>query len=115
MIETMDYIIEVNTRDGKICERFRSYARAQRRIDSLPADTIIGIPLIFKILPDGSQRVVREDDKPLQWHRFGDDGSVVTDEPLPLEEPEDDPEWEGPRIRPIEREPAGWDEKDGSD
>ena len=33
----MDYIVEVQTTDGKICERFRSYARARRRVDELPA------------------------------------------------------------------------------
>jgi hypothetical protein len=101
----MDFILEVMTTTGKICERFRSYARAQRRIDALPPESVIGMPLIFQILPDGSQRVVREDGKPLQWHRFADDGTVVTDEPLPLSEPEDDPDWKGPRIRPIERAP----------
>jgi hypothetical protein len=101
----MDYIIEVNTREGKICERFRSYARAKRRIDQMPAETIIGVPMIFQILADGSQRLVREDGKPLQWHRLADDGSVITDEPLPLSDVEDDPNWKGPRIRHIVRAP----------
>jgi hypothetical protein len=106
----VDFIIEVTTTEGKICESFRSYARAQRRIDAIPAEKIIGLPLIFHVLPDGSQRLVREDGKPLQWHRYGDDGSIVTDEPLPLEEPVDDPNWTGPRIRVIERQPdPDWD------
>ena len=39
----MDYIIEVNTTQGKLCERFRSYARAKRRIDQLPADTLVAL------------------------------------------------------------------------
>jgi hypothetical protein len=108
----MDFIIEVTTTEGKICERFRSYARAKRRIDAIPDNVIIGTPLIFQILADGSQRVVREDGKPLQWHRIAEDGSVVTDEPLPLEEVDDDPEWEGPRIRPIIREPWPDEEED---
>jgi hypothetical protein len=104
----MDFIIEVNTTEGKICERFRSYARARRRIDQLRAETIVGLPMIFQVLPDGSQRLVREDGKPLQWHRLAEDGSAVTDEPLPLSEVDDDPDWTGPRIRPIVREPEGW-------
>jgi hypothetical protein len=108
----MDYIVEVMTTGGKICEQFRSYARARRRIDQLPAETIVGVPLIFAILPDGSQRLVREDGKPLQWHRLAEDGSVITDEPLPLTEEPDDPNWTGPLIRPIFREPAPDDEDD---
>jgi hypothetical protein len=106
----LDFIIEVMTTEGRICETFRSYARAKRRVEAIPAETIIGVPLIFQILADGSQRLVREDGKPLQWHRYGDDGSVITDEPLPLDEVEDDPNWTGPRIRVIEREPdPEWD------
>ncbi len=101
----MDYIVEVETTEGKICERFRSYARARRRVDQLPAETLVGLPMIFQILPDGSQRLVREDGKPLQWHRYGEDGSVITDEPLPLSDVEDDPNWTGPRIRPVRRDP----------
>ena len=107
----MDFIVEVMTKEGKICERFRSYARAKRRIEKLPDDLIIGLPLIFQILPDGSQRLVREDGKPLQWHRFAEDGSVITDEPLPLVEDEDR-EWQGPRIRPVERDPEPWPDDD---
>ena len=100
----MEYIIEVITTQGKICEQFRSYARAKRRIDGLPANVIIGVPLIFQVLPDGSQRLVREDGKPLQWHRLADDGSVITDEPIRLSEVVDDPDWTGPRIRPVPRD-----------
>lgn len=101
----MDFIIEVTTTEGRICERFRSYARARRRVDAIPAESLVGLPLIFQILPDGSQRLVREDGKPLQWHRFGDDGSVVTDEAIPLSPEDDDPDWQGPRIRHVVREP----------
>jgi hypothetical protein len=111
----MDFIVEVMTTQGKICEQFRSYARAQRRIDQLPAETIIGLPMIFQVLPDGSQRLVREDGKPLQWHRLADDGTVITDEPLPLEEIDDDPTWTGPRIRPIVRDRDPCDDEDDRD
>jgi hypothetical protein len=110
----MDFIIEVTTTEGKICERFRSYARAKRRIDQIPDEILVGLPLIFQVLPDGSQRLVREDGKPLQWHRLAEDGSVVTDEPLPLSEPIDDPDWTGPIIRPIRRDP-GRDIDDAAD
>ena len=103
----MDFIVDVMTTEGRICESCRSYARARRRIEQLPPESIVGLPMIFQILPDGSQRLVREDGKPLQWHRLADDGSVITDEPLPLAEVEDDPDWMGPRIRLIERE-RGW-------
>jgi hypothetical protein len=84
------YIVEITTRSGKICERFDSYEHAQRRIMQVPDDQIIGIPFIFAELPDGSQRLVRADGKPLQWHRLGEDADRQIDEPpLPLA---DDPE-----------------------
>jgi hypothetical protein len=89
----MEYIIEVTTTAGKICERFRSYPRAKRRVDQLPAETMVGMPMIFAVLPDGSQRLVREDGKPLQWHRLADDGSVVTDEAIPLAESDESLDW----------------------
>src|SRR4051812_2984140 len=52
------YVIEVTTRASKICERFSSYEAAQARIAEIPAESIVGIPLIFKELPDGSCRAV---------------------------------------------------------
>jgi hypothetical protein len=79
------YIVEITTRSGKICERFLSYERARKRIMEFPGDEIIGIPFIFAELPDGSQRLVREDGKPLQWHRLPEDADRQIDErPLPL-------------------------------
>jgi hypothetical protein len=82
------YIVEVNTRNGKICERVRTYERARWRIMQLKDEDIIGIPFIFQELPDGSQRLVREDGKPLQWHRLPEDADAQIDEnPLPLAEP----------------------------
>jgi|SRR6516225_5072005 hypothetical protein len=86
------FIVEIITRSGKVCERFRSYEQARSRIMQLPADQIIGIPFIFAELPDGSQRLVREDGKPLQWHRLPEEADreeadkQVDERPLPLVE-----------------------------
>jgi hypothetical protein len=96
----MDYIVEVATREGLISERYATYEEAKRRVDALPADTILGIPFIFRELPDGSQRLVREDGKPLQWHRLEEDKDAVIEEIVPLSD--DLPAGTGPLIRPIE-------------
>lgn len=80
------FIVEIITKTGKICERFRSYPRARRRIDQFQAEDIIGLPCIYQEFPDGSQRLVREDGKPLQWHRPEEDAQF-DDEPLPLADP----------------------------
>jgi hypothetical protein len=80
------FVVEVLTRTGKVCESFASYADARRCVDALPAESLLGIPFIFEDLPDGSQRLVREDGKPLQWHRLPDDRPAGPDEPLPLAE-----------------------------
>jgi hypothetical protein len=77
------YIVEFITRSGKVCEKFRSYERALHRISQVKDEDLIGIPFIYKELPDGSQRLVREDGKPLQWHRLPDE-ELIFDEPLPL-------------------------------
>ena len=76
------YIVEITTRSGRICERYRSYERARHRISQIKEEELIGIPFIFKELPDGSQRLVREDGKPLQWHRVPED--PVVEDSLPL-------------------------------
>jgi hypothetical protein len=82
------FIVEITTKTGKICERFRSYPRARRRVEQVREEDVIGIPCIYQELPDGSQRLVREDGKPLQWHRIEEDTPFL-DEPLPLVEPPD--------------------------
>jgi hypothetical protein len=84
------FIVEITTKTGKVCERFRSYARARLRIDQFQVEDLVGIPCIYQELPDGSQRLVREDGKPLQWHRMEDDAPFL-DEPLPLVEPPETP------------------------
>jgi hypothetical protein len=83
------YIVEMMTTDGKICEPFATYEEAKRRVEQVPAAQLLGMPLIFKELPDGSQRLVREDGKPLQWHRL----------------PEDRPEPESDAALPLSDEP----------
>jgi hypothetical protein len=73
------HIVELTT-----SESFATYEEAKRRVDSIPAEVLVGIPFIFEELPDGSQRLVREDGKPLQWHRLPDDRPPGPDDPLPL-------------------------------
>jgi len=81
------FIIELTTRQGHVRERFETYAEAQRRIEQFPADSLIGVPLIFEELADASERLVREDGKPLQFHREIVE-EPVDEEPLQLAEDE---------------------------
>jgi hypothetical protein len=78
------YIVEIPTTTGMVCESHPSYEEAKRRVEQFPAEGLAGLPLIFLELPDGSQRLVREDGKPLQWHRLPEDPLLGPDEPLPL-------------------------------
>lgn len=80
------FIIEVHTLSGKVSERFATQEQAQERIGRFPPETLVGTPLLFQELPDGSFRAVRQDGKPLQFHRIEDE--PVEDEPLPLTEEE---------------------------
>jgi hypothetical protein len=79
------YIVEIATTTGQVCESYATYEEARHRVDLFPADALAGIPFIFQELPDGSQRLVRDDGKPLQIHRLPDDRLAAgPDEPLPL-------------------------------
>jgi hypothetical protein len=78
------FIIEFMTTTGKVCESYPTYEEAKRRIDQFPEECLVTMPLIFEELADTSQRVVRDDGKPLQWHRLPDDRLQGPDEPLPL-------------------------------
>jgi hypothetical protein len=99
----MEYIVEAVTTTGTIIERYASYEEAQARVESIPADTLLGMPLIFRELPDDSVRLVREDGKPLQWHRLEGRDRDVGDEPLPLiDELPEAAGFVGPAIRAIE-------------
>lgn len=106
---TRQYIVEVATTAGPISERYDSYEEAVARVEALPADLLTGIPFIFKELPDGSQRLVRNDDKPLQWHRLEHEQDIpLGDDAIPLGDEADIPEaagYVGPRIKPVTRPP----------
>jgi len=80
------FIIELTTKTGKVCETYATYEEARLRVDCFPVGSLAGMPLIFQDLPDGSQRLVREDGKPLQWHRLPADTDGSEEEPLQLSE-----------------------------
>ncbi len=103
------FILEVLTREGKVCESFATYEEAKKRADQIPADQLAGIPFIFQELTDNSQRLVREDGKPLQWHRALDEPEPKSEEPIPLAEEVDEIVGKGWQVisRPPEEE---WDD-----
>jgi len=109
---TRQYIVEVATTEGPISERYDTYEEAVARVEALPAAIVRGVPFIFHELPDGSQRLVRNDLKPLQWHRLEHEQDVpLGDDAIPLGDENDIPEavgYVGPRIKPITR-PVGDD------
>ena len=84
------FIVELTTTTGKVCESYPTYEEARRRVESLPAECLVSIPFIFQELADTSQRLVREDGKPLQWHRIpmvqAQDLPAGVDDPLPLDD-----------------------------
>jgi hypothetical protein len=99
------YIVELSTPAGKVCEVYATYEEARRRVDQFAPDGVVGIPFIFVELADGSQRLVREDGKPLQWHRVSQlEAADAPDEPLPLADESSGLLGEG-RWVPIERPP----------
>jgi len=116
------FIIELTTTTGRVCESYATYEEALRRVEAFPAESLVGIPLVFEELADGSQRLVREDGKPLQWHRLPDDRPPGPDEPLALADESSGLLGEGKWV-PIERprpqedewddEPLPWDEDAG--
>jgi hypothetical protein len=79
------YILEAVTQSGKICETHPTYESAVQRIEQLAGEGFVEMPLLFKELADGSQRLVRMDGKPLQWHRLPDDQPIMEDA-IPLSE-----------------------------
>jgi len=83
------FLVELTTRQGRISERYETYEEARRRVEQFPADSIVGLAFIFQELPDGSERLVREDGKPLQFHRrLVEETNDCSDEPISLvEEP----------------------------
>jgi hypothetical protein len=105
------FIVELNTTTGTICESHPTYEEARRRVDLFPSESLVGLPLIFEELPDGSQRLVREDGKPLQWHRLPDDYPAGPDEPIALCDESSGLLGEG-RWVPVERTDTQVDEWD---
>ncbi len=85
----MAFIVEIKTTSGPLSESFETYEAAKHRVDSFPDHSLVGMPMIYQELPDGSQRLVREDLKPLQVHRLKEDFSPDLDEPVPLVDPSD--------------------------
>ncbi len=99
----MEYIVEAVTTAGTITERYATYEEAQARVERIPPEILIGMPFIFRELPDDSVRLVREDGKPLQWHRLEGRDRDSADEPLPLsDELPGAADHTGPAIRAIE-------------
>ena len=106
------FIVEAVTRTGNVCERHATYEEARRRVDGLLAEGAIGLPCIYQELADGSQRLVREDGKPLQWHRMTEEIAPAADAPVPLSEETLDLFGPGKEIRMITSEPEPEDEDD---
>jgi hypothetical protein len=109
---TRQYIVEVATTQGPISERYDTYEEAVARVEALPAEIVRGVPFIFHELPDGSQRLVRNDLKPLQWHRLEHEQDIpLADDAIPLadEEPPEAAGYVGPKIKPITRPVEGDD------
>jgi hypothetical protein len=104
------FIIELTTRQGRVSERYETYEEARRRVEQFPADSLVGLAYIFQELADGSERLVRADAKPIQFHRLlVEEARDSLDDPLPLAADEDDPGGEG-KIRIVERpREDGWD------
>lgn len=99
------FIVEAVTKAGKVCERYASHEEARRRVDALSAEAVIGLPFIYQEFADGSQRLVREDGKPLQWHRMTEEIAPAADAPVPLSEETLDLFGPGKEIRLIASEP----------
>ncbi len=111
----MEYIVEAVTTSGTILERYATHEEAQARVERIPAEILLSIPFIFRELPDDSVRLVREDGKPLQWHRLEGRDRISDDEALPLTDTSDLPEaagFSGPLIRPVERPRDAFDDDD---
>lgn len=105
------FLVDLTTRAGRVCERYETYEEARKRVDQFPPDSIVGLAYIFQELADGSERLVRDDGKALQYHRrVVEESKECPDEPLPLTE-ESLPVPEGrPRIVELRPPDDGWDD-----
>ncbi len=106
------FIVEAVTRTGNVCERYATYEEARHRVDGLSAEGVIGLPCVYQELADGSQRLVREDGKPLQWHRMTEEIAPVADGPVPLSEETLDLFGPGKEVRMITSQPPPEDDED---
>jgi hypothetical protein len=78
------FLVEAMTTQGRISEMYPEYKAARQRAEAIPAEELLTAVIIYQELPDGSQRIVRDDGKPLQAHRLTAPGPE--EEPLPLAE-----------------------------
>lgn len=107
------FIVELTTRQGRVCERYDTYAEARQRVEQFPPESVVGLAFIFQELADGSHRLVREDGKPLQFHREAvEDSGDSGDEPLPLVEDAAAVLGADAQLRVVEPEPQGDDWED---
>ena len=86
------FLVEAVTVQGRVSETFSTLADALRRADAISASERIMGPLVYQELADGSQRIVRDDGKPLQAHRHAmplpeEEALPLAQEDLPLGEP----------------------------
>jgi hypothetical protein len=105
------FIVELTTRDGRVCERYETYDEARKRVEQFAADSLVGLAFIFEELADGSERLLREDGKPLQFHRrLVEEVRDCSDDSLPLAEEIDGSSGPEGKIRIVERRPEDeWD------
>lgn len=109
--EQLKFIVELMTVEGRISERYATYEEARRRVDQFPDSALVALPLIFEELADGSERVVRDDGKPLQYHRtLVEDSRESASDPLPLAEGSGDSSGLEGKIREIELPKTEWDD-----
>jgi hypothetical protein len=111
-LESPPFIVELRTQDGRVTERFDTYEEAVRRIEQFPTETLLGLPMIFQQLPDGSERVVRDDGKPLQFHRvYAEDLPDAEEMPLSLADGESGLLGPDGALKLVERQGEEWAEE----
>jgi hypothetical protein len=106
------FLVELSTRQGRVSERYETYAEALRRVELFPAESLVGPAYIFEELPDGSERLVREDGKPLQFHRLPtEEAREAPEEPLPLADGDSGLVGPDGQLRIVERQPPEDDDE----
>lgn len=108
------FIVELTSREGRVCERYETFEEAQRRVEHFPPESLMGPAFIFQELPDGSQRLLREDGKPLQFHREPvDELHDCSGDPMPLAEDSSDLVGPDGKLKIVEMRPPedDWDDE----